>query len=355
MLQVKKLASFADLSSFKNSSVPFFQLPQYLEIFAKNFCPPEDLILLGIYEKENLIGYGAFEKSDDKIIFLGMKHVVNNQELTDYGDIWIKDGRGEKYASAWSAILNWFKENGSHDVQLDYVQEGNGTYKFFSSLSPVIPAQAGIQTPLVIDKTLDSRLHGNDIRVEEQAVAPYINLPTSWEEYISGLEYHNRRELRRKMNRLEREFGVSNYTFQSFKTLKLNETELKKYFAEFVRLVKLAEDEKQQFMTREMEKFFWDLVNIKTDTWSPVLNFLEIKGKNVAATLTFENGTESLAYNSGYDPAYKFYSAGFLVHAFKIRDLIVDGYKKHDFLRGNERYKYDLGGIDMRLYNVFIK
>lgn len=329
MLQIKKLSSFADLTAFESLPVPFFQSPQYLQVFAKNFCKTEDLIMLGIFDNEKLIGYGAFEKIDDKIIFLGMKHVLNNQELTDYGDIWIKEGNEEKYMQAWEEILKWFRDNGFKNLELDYVREESKTYKFFNVCE--------------------------NSKIEPQEVAPYITLPKSWEEYISGLEYHNRRELRRKMNRLDRELGANKYLLRCVDISEQSEVELKKYFAEFIRLVKLAEDKKQQFMTPEMEKFFWDLVNIKTEnTWRPVLNFLEIEGKPVAAILTFENGAQAWAYNSGYDPAYKFYSAGLLIHAFKIRDLIENKFKKYDFLRGNERYKYDLGAIDKKMYNIQI-
>ena len=60
-------------------------------------------------------------------------------------------------------------------------------------------------------------------------------------------------------------------------------------------------------------------------------------------------------YNSGYDPSYSFYSVGLLLKAQSIHWAIEQGKKKYDFLRGNERYKYDLGAKNLRLYRIEIR
>jgi len=41
-----------------------------------------------------------------------------------------------------------------------------------------------------------------------------------------------------------------------------------------------------------------------------------------------------------------------LLHAYKIKDAIEKRKKTYDFMRGTERYKYDLGGKDMKLYKI---
>lgn len=362
MLQVKKLTSFDDLNGFDFSSVGFFQTPEYLQIVIKHFCKEEDVILLGVYDEEKLIGYGCFEaikgqtqwsapttkntnldvgvdpRVDPPVIkFLGMKKVLGNQEVTDYGEIVlprIHEGtktriQGEEILEK---ILEWFRENGFKKVELDY------TKKFQVPIS-------NFQTETV-----------------EQEVAPNIQLPESWEKYVENLEYKNRRELRRKMNRLENE-KTGKYLFSCVDTSIQTTEELKKYFDEFVGLVKLSESVKEKFMTQAMEEFFWDLVTINrgrdaqsrvSTTWTPCLNFLQIDGRNSATILTFENGVESLAYNSGYNPEFIYFSPGFLSHAFKIKELIGRGFKKYDFLRGNERYKYDLGAKEKKLYRISV-
>ena len=65
--------------------------------------------------------------------------------------------------------------------------------------------------------------------------------------------------------------------------------------------------------------------------------------------------TRRCIYNSGYDPQYAYLSVGLLSKAACLRHAIEDGRKRLDFLRGNEPYKYDLGGKDLQVYRCLIK
>ncbi len=339
MISIKKLSSFSDLSVFEKENVPFFQTPFYLQTFARHFCEELNVVLLGIFNSERseessqdsvLVGYGAFENVDGIIKFLGMKKVLNGQEVTDYGDIYIKSKIKNQKLKIWFEVVNWFKENGFKKVELEYVSITN--YEL-----------------LITNKIQNTKY---DIRYTPQEISSNISLPENWETYVTQLEYKNRRELKRKINRLEKETGEMNIIkcFKSFNVIQ------KSNFQEFVRLHKLSQKEKENFMTKGMEEFFWDLINIKNNNWHAVLNFLQIQGQNVAVILTFENEKlgESLAYNSGYDPKFNFYSPGILVHALKIKELIGKNFKKYDFLRGEERYKFDLGASKQQLYKVNI-
>lgn len=105
-------------------------------------------------------------------------------------------------------------------------------------------------------------------------------------------------------------------------------------------------------MNKKVEKFFWNLITAYKNHWEIHICFLNIEGKSAAGLITFESAASTLAYNSGFDPAFSFYSAGFLLHAFKIKEAIEKKKKTYDFLRGGERYKYDLGAKDLRLYKI---
>lgn len=121
-------------------------------------------------------------------------------------------------------------------------------------------------------------------------------------------------------------------------------------FEEFVRLHRLSDASKNQFMTQQMKVFFKELLSLPIPGWQQKLAFLSIKDKPVASVFYFENERAVLLYNSGYDPEQKYYSAGLLLTAYLIRKSIENHKEKFDFLRGSERYKYDLGGKDERLY-----
>ena len=67
------------------------------------------------------------------------------------------------------------------------------------------------------------------------------------------------------------------------------------------------------------------------------------------------NSTKSLGTNvtnSGFNPSYYSDSVGLINKAYCIRQAIDDGRQTFDFLRGAERYKYDLGAENRSLFEI---
>jgi CelD/BcsL family acetyltransferase involved in cellulose biosynthesis len=85
------------------------------------------------------------------------------------------------------------------------------------------------------------------------------------------------------------------------------------------------------------------------------LCFLWIDGRRASGTLSFADGDRWLLYNSGYDPEYRQQSVGLLLKAWSIRYAIENGFREYDFLRGDEAYKYDLGGRDRKLFRYVLE
>lgn len=324
MLKIKRIESFKDLKKYLSTSIeqPIFQSIWYLETFTKHFSTIDKVILLGIFREEKFVGHAAFEEVEDKVVFLGMKHVLSKEEVTDDGDIYLNDWSSEIVTQAWEAIWKWFDDHDISFLQLDYVREDSKTYKIFK----------------------ENKIGKTSAVITAQEVSPYIVLPSSWEEYLGSLDRKDRKELKRKMNRLD--------TIKSFRIC--NEETLAQDFEEFIRLHRLSDPQKQRFMSEEMKSFFWDLFMVKKNSWETDLCFLKVDDKYVASIMTFEFEDKIIAYNSGYDPAYDFYSVGLLLHAFKIKQSIEKKKKLYDFLRGGERYKYDLGAKTLQLYKIII-
>ena len=231
-----------------------FQMFSFQEIFSRHFSHPEDLILIGIYQDELLVAAGGFEKVGQKILFLGMKLVLGHEEVTDFGDILIDSQRVE-VKSVWSMILDYLRKQNHYQLQLDYVREDSLTYQFFKNLESV--------------------------KLSRQSVSPFINLPSSWDQYLLSLAGRDRRELRRKIKRLSEA-----QAFQSCRS-----ESLKKDFADFVRLHQISDETKERFMSPKMQAFFWDLMNINNSLWQSELCFLSLKGKRLAAVIgaVFQN------------------------------------------------------------------
>ena len=84
------------------------------------------------------------------------------------------------------------------------------------------------------------------------------------------------------------------------------------------------------------------------------LYFLEVDGENVAACICFDYGEDFLLYNSGYEPAHSRLSVGLLNKALSIQTAIENNRKVFNFLKGNERYKYNLGGRDEAVFHMTV-
>lgn len=233
-----------------------------------------------------------WEKTKNKLVLLGMKPVLGSQEVTDFAQTDITQ-----------------LQSGYNQVQLDNVREDSATWKNFG------PGQL-------------------------QEVSPYLFLPKNWEAYLQNLDRKYRKELKRKFSRL----GEIRHEFVKEDNL-----------AEFFRLHRLSDPAKNKFMTEPMAEFFRDVFQAKIPGWESRLDFLKIEGKYAAGILSFVSCNEWWLYNSGYDPSYSFYSVGLLLKAQSIHWAIEQGKKKYDFLRGNERYKYDLGAKNLRLYRIEIR
>jgi CelD/BcsL family acetyltransferase involved in cellulose biosynthesis len=113
--------------------------------------------------------------------------------------------------------------------------------------------------------------------------------------------------------------------------------------------------DKDAFMDDRMESYFRLL--IKTLGQSGVLKLyaLELNGTIAAMSLCFDFQGTVFLYNSCYDSKYKSLSVGTLCNVFSIRHSIEAGRKKFDFLKGDEPYKYHLGGYEVPLSRVRIR
>ncbi|MCU0476705.1 MAG: GNAT family N-acetyltransferase, partial [Anaerolineae bacterium] len=69
----------------------------------------------------------------------------------------------------------------------------------------------------------------------------------------------------------------------------------------------------------------------------------------------FVYGGRVMVYNSGLNPAHAPLSPGIVLLCHLIRWAAENGMTAFDFLRGNEEYKYRMGGIDQPLYMLKAK
>jgi CelD/BcsL family acetyltransferase involved in cellulose biosynthesis len=183
--------------------------------------------------------------------------------------------------------------------------------------------------------------------VEE--TCPVLALPAAWDDYLAALGKKDRHELRRKLRRAE-----SHPEPLTWRTVNKG-PELAAALETFIALHRRSDEAKARFMTPIMVTFFHRLLAAFAPTgWLEVAT-LYAGDHPVAAYLSFRQAARLLLYNSGYDPRYGGYSAGFALLVYRIRLAIEEGVQTFDFLRGDERYKYDLGAQDQFIYRVIIR
>jgi CelD/BcsL family acetyltransferase involved in cellulose biosynthesis len=193
-----------------------------------------------------------------------------------------------------------------------------------------------------------ARQMGYDVEITEEDVAPGLDLPSTWDEYLAGLSKKDRHELRRKFRRLESVEGWRWYCLY-------DAGQVVTKLDDFLELMRQSDPEKLEYMTPEREQFFRRITQLTAELGIIKLFFLEIDQKPVAASLCFDYGSSRLLYNSGYNPEYSYYSVGLLLNALCLRDAIEQGQDYFDFLRGPEPYKYHLGGKNHTLYQMVVK
>ncbi len=181
--------------------------------------------------------------------------------------------------------------------------------------------------------------------LEQTDVSPYVKVENGFETYLEALSKKQRHEIRRKRRRCE-ELG------QTYCQFVRTPADLERWFPDFVRLHRLSHPEKEKFMTEEMANFFHELLSQAAQAGWLNLGFILKSDKPIATMLQFDYAGTTQLYNSGFDPEYRDASPGFVLISRCIEEACRRGQKEYDFLRGSERYKYDLGGQDRQVFSV---
>ncbi len=205
------------------------------------------------------------------------------------------------------------------------------------------------ESPTMADLTGRARAAGYGVASELEAVAPRLELPASWEDYLASLGKKDRHELRRKIRRAF-DSGAE-VTFDALTT----QAEIVGAMDDFLSLHTTSRADKTEFMTPEMEVFFRRMASAMAAEDLVRLFFLRVNGKPAAAVLCFDAGSHLYMYNSGYDPAYSNLSVGIVSKALVLQWAIEHGKTGLDFLRGDEPYKYDLGAKDQEIMRLTVR
>lgn len=313
------------------SYAPVFLSPTWLRTWWNEFGANREMVLLSVRDDQRLVGVvplmreggeaasgGAASSAPTKLSFAG------DTEVCDYMDIPCTPGRETEVLSALFRSLG---EEPWDELSLWAMREDSPSL----AALPAVAAEFGLT-----------------FAREEEDVCPQIALTGDFEEYIATLDKKDCHELRRKLRKLPQAGEIELEVLES-------PADVEPALEDFLWMLRESRHDKAEFMTSQMESFFRRLVlNLAGESLIEMI-FLKLGGKRTACVLCFRGEGETLLYNSGYDPAYAGYSVGLLSKALALQRAIGAGQKRFDFLRGRERYKYELGAKDLNVYKAVIR
>jgi CelD/BcsL family acetyltransferase involved in cellulose biosynthesis len=311
----ERLTSYWDDPDSRLKWGSIFVLPAWLETWWRTFKPGTELYLTAVRDSSAIIGIAPLHLDGNEARFVG------SPDVCDYQDFITVPGRETEF---FNALLDDLAGNGIRQLELIPVRPDSSV---ISSLVSIIEKRGGSLTREEADVTLE------------------MDLPANWEEYLGGLDKKQRHEVRRKLRRL-RDAGDVQY-----RCLEVGPQDVDNLTDLFLKLFSLSRGEKADFMTNQMKDFFRALAKTMVGTKLLRYGILEVDSQTVAMIMGFDYNGAMYLYNSAYDPRYDSLSVGLLSKVLCIKESISQGRKKWDFLKGAEKYKYQLGGSEIRLYN----
>jgi len=241
-------------------------------------------------------------------------------DVTDYLELILHSGYE---TDALKAITTYAHEHNNNYDALDFCN--------IPEASPLL----GLWQPILEQQ-------GYHVTIKQQEVCPIIPLPESFDDYLANLDKKQRHEVRRKIRKL------MNSGFQVDWKFITPEDDLNEYMERFMALMAASDPEKETFLKDEANRNFFTSVipEMQANGWLS-MSFMTIEGRDAAAYIAFDYNNHIMLYNSGYMPnLLPGISAGIVLLAFIIEDAIQKGREVFDFLRGDETYKYRMGGQD---------
>jgi CelD/BcsL family acetyltransferase involved in cellulose biosynthesis len=295
-----------------STTAPIFTSPEWSKIWWQQLGSGAKLYLGAVRQGNRVIGIAPLLIKGDAASFIG------SVDVCDYLDFVVATGSEDAF---FGELLNNLRIDGVLQLELTPLRPESIVRTSLINIAPKYKWQVSC--------------FPEDMTVE-------LNLPASWEEYLQLLSGKQRHELNRKLRRLNEEGDLDHRTVTD-----ANRPDIDM----FLRLFRESRQDKAAFLTEQMESFFRSIARAMAEQKLLRLNILELNNKAVAATMCFDYKDTVYLYNSGYEPDYRWLSVGVISKALCIKAAIERHKKRFDFLKGDEAYKYHLGGQEQPLFS----
>ena len=178
------------------------------------------------------------------------------------------------------------------------------------------------------------------LKVKKTDISVNLALPETYKDYLQNLTKKKRHELNRK----KRKF------VDQIESFELKESKDQDIFDIFILQHRDSKGEKGKFMTKQVEYYFKNLLSL--DGWK--IYYIDTNKGVLSTAFCYENKTGCYLYNSSRNNEFNSVNPGIVLNDLIIQLLIEKELSFFDFLKGTERYKYDLGGKSVQLYDLIM-
>ena len=295
-----------------------FVLPGWLEVWWNVFGSESSSYLSAVRHGDELIGIAPLVVEGEEARFLG------DPDVCDYQDFVVAPGRSQEFSEI---LLDHLKKQGITRLDLKPIRADSKVFRDF----------VGVVKGL-----------GCEVSLEAEDVTLELALPTTWDQFLGILSGKQRHEIRRKLRRLHEAGEIEYRLVEDLKEV-VDEMET------FLALFGLSRSDKATFMTSQMALYFRSLAETMARANLLKLFFLDLDATPTAAVMCFDYNSTMHLYNNGYDGRFSSLSVGLLSKVISIKESIMIGIKKYDFLKGAEEYKHRLGGMPAPLYRCQVE
>ena len=294
-----------------------FVLPVWLKVWWDVFGTGAELCLRAVRQGEKIIGIAPLITREGRTSLLG------SADVCDYLDFIVTPGLESDF---FNMLLDYLREQGISHLDLGALRPDSTALTYLEDIA---------------------RKRGYHVTRRQEDVSVELDLPATWEGYLEKLATKQRHEVRRKLRRLT-EAGTVDYHFINDSTAANNA------MGTFLKLFTESREDKASFLTARRESFFRSLVKAMADAGLLRFGILELDKLPAAMIMCFDYNNCMYLYNSGYDLQFDYLSVGLLSKVLCIKESIKEGKQRFDFLKGNDIYKYRLGGKEVPLYRCEI-
>ena len=312
------LASFWMDPSLRLRWSSVFILPAWLKVWWQKLGPEAEPYLGAVRQGDKIIGIAPL------LLKERAASIIGSADVCDYLDFVTVPGMEQDF---FSVLLDDLRQKGINHLDLRPLR----------SDSAVLTNLVGI-----------AQKRGYEVLCYPEDVSLELDLPATWDEYLAALTKKQRHEVRRKLRRLWEAGDVKH------RCVEVSHGEVGDYTDAFLKLFSLSREEKANFMTTRMESFFRSLAEAMAEIGLLRVGIVELDTLPAAMIMGFDYNDSHYLYNSAYNPQYNSLSVGLLCKVLCLKESIEKDMKKWDFLKGDETYKYHLGGREVPLYRCRI-